>query len=159
MAKKKILKMIANWCYGDKPCDTRDWEDILDIERDNNSWWYLHGALESDVHYDKATVTNCFSGGFAKETIDWSEIRGNKVVSVRSEKPFYNMYVNGIVDVEIEGISKPCKGFFYTSEETKIIWKGKEYDHWKQKGLVCYADDTEACEYAKKKMEERSYWL
>lgn len=152
----KVLKMIADWRYSKKPVDTRDWQDIDLTERDNNSWWYLHGELEKLVGFDKATVTNCKSGGFAKETINWANIDGNEVTSVISEDPCYQMYFNGEVNVEIEGISRPCVGFFYTSSEQPVYYKGKEYLFWEQRGLVCFSDDLNAVEYARSMMKQRS---
>lgn len=152
---RKVLKMIANWRYGKKPEGTHDYEDIPEEELDHNSWWYLHGQLQSDVGFDKAVVINCMSGGFAKETIHFEEIRGNQVVSVFDERPWFNMHFEGEVDVEIEGIDKPCKGFFWIAGEKQVEWKGRKYDYWNQRGLVCYADDEWACNDAKKKMIEK----
>ena len=56
MSKSRILKLIAEWKFGGKPEGTREYNDIRPEERDNNSWWYLHGKLQSFVGYDKATV-------------------------------------------------------------------------------------------------------
>lgn len=157
--RSQILKMIADWRFGDKPKETRDYEDIDPTERDNNSWWYLHGKLQSLVGFDKAIVTNCKSGKFAKETIYWTEIVGNRVINVASEYPHYQMHFNGEVDVEIEGIDKLCKGFFYVTNEHNIYYKDQEYLYWEQRGLVCFADDIEACKYARKKMNQKSQIL
>lgn len=160
MSKSKVLKMIADWRFSsNKPVGTREWGDIDPSERDNNSWWYLHGELQNYVGFDKATVTNCNTGGFGKETIYWTDISGNKVISIASEDPQIQMYFNGEVDVEIEGIDKLCKGFFYVTNEHKIYYKDQEYLYWEQRGLVCFADDTKACEYAKKKMNQKSQIL
>lgn len=156
MSKSRILKLIAEWKFGEKPEGTREYNDIRPEERDNNSWWYLHGDLQSFVGYDKATVTNCKSGGFSKETIDWADIEGDQVMKIVSKNPRHEMYLNGEVDVEIEGISRPCKGYFYTTNERTVYYKSKPYDFWMQRGLVCFADDKEACEYAKRKMSEKS---
>ena len=38
------------------------------------------------------------------------------------------------------------------SEYEYLIYKGKKYPSWKQRGLVCFADDIESCEYAKEMM-------
>ena len=156
MSKSRILKLIAEWKFGGKPEGTREYNDIRPEERDNNSWWYLHGKLQSFVGYDKATVTNCLSGGFSKETIDWADIEGSIVTKIYSEIPRHEMYFTGEIDVEIEGINKPCKGYFYVINEREVHYKEKSYPIWEQKGLVCFADDKEACEYAKRKMNERS---
>ena len=153
------MKMIANWCYSEKPKGTRDWEDIPMKEKDWNSWWYLHGKLESITHYDKATVTNCLSGGFAKDTINWESIIGDKVEKLADYKPTHMMCFDGIVDVEIEGIDLPCKGYFWTTNYRTVYWKRKPYQIWDQRGLVCLADDEEACEYALSKMKDKSDML
>lgn len=150
------LRMIADWRYGNKPEGTRDYEDIPMEERDWNSWWYLHGRLEGIVHYDKATVTNCFSGGFAKETINWGSISGDKVEKLVNWRPALMICLDEIVDVEIEGISEPCKGYFWTNNYRTVYWENKPYKIWHQRGLVCLADDKKSCEYALKKMKEKS---
>lgn len=148
--------MIADWRYAEKPEGTRDWEDIPVEERDWNPWWYLDGELESIVHYDKATVTNCLSGGFAKETINWGSIVGNEVEELVDWKPKHMMCFDGIVDVEIEGISEPCKGYFWTTNYKTVYWEGKPYQVWDQRGLVCLASDKDSCERALKKMRKKS---
>ena len=147
--------MVACWNTARQPENATSIDDIPRNERDNNSWWYLHGELESLVGYDKAVVCNCKSGGFGKETIDWSEISGNEVLSVHSENTKMCMHINGIVDVEIEGIDKPCVGYFWTDREKSIYWKRKEYGFWNQRGLVCFKDDEESCAYADKLMREK----
>lgn len=152
----KTLKMIADWRYNNQPEGTRTYEDIPKEEKDWNSWWYLHGKLEDFVHYDKATVTNCLSGGFARETINSACIINNKVESLADWMPLHKMYLNDIVNVEIEGIDKPCIGYFWTTPDITVYWEGKPYKTWQQRGLVCFKDDTEACEYAKKKYEEKT---
>lgn len=153
--------MIADWCYNPngKPENTRSYDEIPKEERDNNGWWYLDGELESYVCNDKAYVTNCQSGGFAIETINWSSISGSQVKTIKDPMIRTEMYFNGIANVEIEGIDKPCIGFFWTSEEQDVFWEGLPYPIWKQRGLVCFADDKLAIEYAKKKYEEKSMFL
>ena len=156
----EVLKMIADWCYGEKPEGTRVYDDIPKDERDNNSWWYLHGELENIVHYDKATVTNCKSGGFGQLTINYKTIIGDDVKDIREEKPFiYKMCFNGIVDVEIEGIDKLCKGYFWTTNHRYVYWKGKSYRLWDQRGLVVLSTDFESNEYAMKKYIEKTSHL
>lgn len=156
---KKVLKLIADWRYGKKPEGTKNWEDIPNEEKDWNSWWYLHGKLEDYVGYDKATATNCKSGGFAKETINWGEIVGDRVTSICDELPTHKMCIDGIVDVEIEGINKPCVGYFWTACHKTIYWEEKAYEFWEQRGLVCFKSDTESCEYAKKMYEKQSQFI
>lgn len=156
--KKKfnILKLIAVWDYKKKPKNTKTYEEIPPEERDNNSWWYLHGKLTDLVGYDKAISTNCKSGGFSKETINWSEIEGNVVTSLSNDFPTSQICIDGIVDVEIEEIEEPCVGYFWTTNNRLIYWEGKPYDYWEQRGLVCLKSDIEGCKYAKEKYEEKS---
>ena len=130
-------------------------KEIPEEEMCHNSWWYLHGNLQDEVGYDKAITTNCKSAGYSRETIDWSEISGNIVKKVRQDRTRPVMYVNGEIPVKVEGFDKPCTGFFWTEEERNIIWKGKEYPYWHQRGLVCFSDDEKACKYAKKLMVEK----
>lgn len=158
--KKQVLKMIADGLFSSHESLMKRYSEIPDDERDNNSWWYLHGQLEQDVNFDKATTVNCKSAGYSKETVNWREILGINVTVVDPRKEnIYKMHVNGEVPVEIEGMSKPCIGFFWTTEREDIVWDGKKYPHWEQRGLVCYADDTEGCDYAREKMDERSSFI
>jgi len=129
--------------------------EVPEDEMCHNSWWYLHGELENEVGYDKAITTNCNSAGYSKETIDWSMISGNIVEDVHQDRTRPVMCINGEVPVEVEGIDKPCTGFFWTEEKPNIIWKGKEYPYWHQRGLVCFSDDKDACEYARELMVKK----
>lgn len=152
------LKIVA-WNVNGESFSKTKYEDVPKDERDNNSWWYLHGKLEDEVGFDKAFATNCKSAGYSKETLDWSSIKGNQVTEVFSETPRLCIYANGEIPVEVEGIDKPCIGFFWTTEEKEIFWKYKSYPYWSQRGLVCFADDEKACEYARKKMKEKSNFI
>lgn len=148
--------MIADWRYNKKPEGTREYEDIPVEELDWNNYWYLHGELESFVQYDKAYVTNCLSGGFSKETINYSCIIDDEVQSLAENMPKHAMCFDGIADVKIEGIDKPCIGYFWTDNYRTVAYQGESYQTWRQRGLVCFIDDKEGCEYAKKKMKEKS---
>ena len=154
----KVLKMIADW-HSEKPEGTRNYDDIPMEERDHNSWWYLHGNLEELVRYDKATVTNCLSGGFSRPTVPYGFIRGNKVNEIVDYKPWHMMYLNGKVDVEIEGVDKPCVGWFWTEDERTIYWQDKPYQAWHQRGLVCLVDDVDGCQYAEQVYNERRKFI
>ena len=123
--------------------------EVPEEEMCHNSWWYLHGELQSEVGYDKAITTNCNSAGYSKETIDWSNISDNVVTEVFKDMTRPVMCVNGEIPVEVEGFNRPCIGFFWTEERPDIIWKSKKYPFWRQRGLVCFADDEEACAYAR----------
>ena len=155
----RVLKLVADWRYGTKPEGTRGFDEIPVEERDCNSWWYLHGKLAEIVGYDKAMATNCKSGGFAKDTINWSEIDGDTVINVSDKIPTHKMYVNGIIDVEIEGINEPCVGYFWTTYDKKIYWEGKAYDFWEQRGLVCLKSDEEGCKDAKTRYDLKCKFL
>lgn len=125
-------------------------EDIPPEERDWNSWWYLHGKLTDLTGYDKAVVINCKSAGYSRETIHWSRISGNEVIEIDSN-PSYEIYINGIIPVKIEGIQEECIGYFWTTKHRRVYWQGKGYDCWMQRGLVCLKSDTKGCKEAKKK--------
>ena len=155
----ETLKMIVDDVSWIKIESTTKYEDVPEKERDNNSWWYLHGELESITGYDKATAINCYSLGISKETLHWSSISGRYVGEVFDEEPYFRMYFNGIIPVEVEGIDKKCIGYFWTTDEHDILYKGRLYSYWCQRGLVCCVDDLEACKYAEKKMNERSLIL
>lgn len=155
----KVLKLIVDHVsWVNIPIITK-YEDVPEHERDNNSWWYLHGELENFVGFDKAIAINCYSLGISKETLHYSCIRGGNVTEVFDENPYYRMYFNGEIPIEIEGIDKLCIGFFWTTDEYDVYYKDKAYPYWCQRGLVCFADDAEAIEYAKKKYNERSEML
>lgn len=155
----ETMKMIADWRNNTKPEGTREYEDIPTEELDHNNDWYLHGELESFVQFDKAYVTNCLSGGFSKETINYAFISGDEVKEVSEYKPKHAMCVDGVVDVEIEGIDKPCIGYFWTDDYRTVYYQEKPYQVWRQRGLVCFADDEKGCEYAKQKLRERAKFL
>lgn len=155
---KPVLKMFpddVNWA---KIKATTKYEDVPEEERDNNGWWYLHYKLEDIVGYDKATTSNCKSAGYSRKTIRWSEISGNKVNKVRGNDPenYYNIYINSIVPVEVEGVDKPCVGFFWTTDEHDIYWKDIAYPHWYQRGLVCLMEDINGIEDAYNKFLEKT---
>ena len=158
---KTTLKMLADGLFTNYTEMNRRLDSIPDDEKDNNPWWYLHGQLEEDAHFDKATVINSKSAGYSALTVNWTEINDGIVNSVRENRPelIHRMHLNGEVSVEIEGITKPCTGFFWTSERKPILWKDREYPHWEQRGLVCYTDDAEACEYAREMMEKKSVFI
>ena len=157
--KKDMLKIIPRWGNGRGPAIKTEYADIKPEERDNNSWWYFHGKLEEYIGFDKGVVSNCKSSGNSKETIDFYEIVGDKVISANSTVPYYNMYVTGEIDVEVEGINKPCKGFFYVTDLGNVYYQDKKYEIWKQRGLVCFSDDEDACTYARNMMIKLSRWL
>lgn len=145
-----ILRLVAFSVKGNI-IGTTKLEDIPAEERDWNSWWYLHGKLTDLTGYDKATTINCKSAGYTKETINVNSICSE----VPDSFPCTMMCINGIVPVEIEGISESCIGYFWTTNNRKVKWQEKEYDFWDQRGLVCLKSDQEGCEYAEKKYKEK----
>lgn len=106
-----------------------------------SNWWYLHGKLEDEIGYDKGVfcnledfnlyIKNCYFNG-NKEYFD--------VVCLE----------DGIYDVEVIGIDKPCVGYFWITDKEHIP---------ACRGLVCFKDDKEACEYAEQKYNEKSQYL
>lgn len=129
------------------------YEDIPKDEKDHNGWWYLHGKLDEFVGYDKATTTNCHSAGYSKQTVNWAQISGTRVDHLMNDGELlrWEMCVDGIIPVEIEGIDKPCIGYFWTTDHHNIIYNEKEYPYWMQRGLVCFEDDEKGREDALKK--------
>lgn len=123
-------------------------------ERDNNSWWYLHGELETLVDYDKGVFINCKSSGHSKETIDYSTIIGERVTEVRDKNNplIHKIYVNGEIPVKVIGSDRPAIFVGYTIDEYPVIYNNKEYPFWRQCGFVVFADDTEALKYARNKV-------
>lgn len=155
--KREVLKMTAYQVGGQLyKSKFKSEREVPEQEMCHNSWWYLHGKLQDVVGYDKAITTNCKSAGYSRDTIDWSEINDNQVQEVLQDRIRPVMYVNDIIPVEVEGFDEPCVGYFWTTDERLIYWKGVEYPYWKQRGLVCFKDDKEACEYAQKKYNERT---
>lgn len=154
---KGVLKMIPITPDGD---GYKKYNNIPLNERDNNSWWYLDGELVSLVGYDGAAVTNCKSGGFGIETINPLEIEDDQVEKIDEENPtHYMIRLDGIVEVEVEGIDKPCIGFFWTTDHQTIYYDDKPYEWWRQRGLVCLKSDTEAIKCAQRKYRDKDYIL
>ena len=153
------LKLVALTVNGEFYNSSIKLEDIKADETGYSSWWYLHGELEYLVGYDKAVPINCKSTGNTVDTINWSSISGNKVTDVFDDTLRPAMHINGIIPVEIEGIDKPCVGYFWTTSEKPIYWKDKEYRYWEQRGLVCFADDKQACDFALAKYNSKTTML
>ena len=131
---EKILKII--------PCVDDYKEKLKSInpeELDNAGLWYLHGELESLLHFDKGVITNCKSLGLLKEC----EIEG--------EEPFQKLHLNDIVKCKVDGIEGDCTGFFWTID--------RDEDYWCQRGLVVLDSDTEWYNDATKKYEEKRKML
>lgn len=136
----KILHIIPDLYYVGSEDYSKKIESIPMEERDNAGFWYLHGELENKLGFDKAVITNCKTLGISKPFQYDEDITINK------------LYLNGVVDCEVEGIDEPCVGYFYVSEE-------RSENNWLQRGLVCLKSDKKACQYAEKKMNEKSIIL
>lgn len=125
----------------------------------SSGWWYLHGDLEHDNGYDIAYAIQ-YAEDFGKKTFNWTTMSDNKILSLHENKPYkIELYINGEIDIDVYGFYKPCKGFFWTTEEFACTYEGETLPIWKQRGLICYADDKDGCDYARAKMKERAIWL
>lgn len=90
------------------------------------NYWYFHGKLEDDIGYDKGLIIN---SDYIKHFGYWEE------------------FVNeGIYDVEVIGINKPCIGYFWQANN-------------RTRGLVCYKDDQKAINHIKEKFNSKSYYI
>ena len=134
---RKILRVIADWRYGNRPTDAiTEYDDIPEDERDNNGWWYFHGKLESDiVHYDKGWAANCKKLGLSKYSVAHKR---------------WEMYYNGEILIKIEGVQELCIGYFWTSSFS--TW-------WDQRGLICLLSDTEARKHAEELYLEKGSYI
>ena len=153
----KILKMVCNLNPEAQNLIKKALEEDK-FNLDRNSWWYLHGELETLVGFDKGVFINCKSSGYSKETINYSTIIGGKVTEVHNEnKPLiHKIYVNGEIPVKVIGFQdRPAVFVGYTIDEDPIIYNGKEYPLWGQKGFVVFADDNKALEYARNQNRRR----
>jgi len=114
----------------------RAWNSIPDEEKCHNGGWYFHGELCELLGFDLGFATNAVSLGLT--------------VPVDS-KIGRDLYINGVYPCEIEGVDKPCIGYFWTC--------GKDESDYRQRGLVCFTDDVDACKYAEEMYNEKSVCL
>lgn len=159
---KNVLRILPDTSmFGSKEEWEKNYDAIPLNERDNNSWWYLHGSLESEFGFDKGTAMNSKSAGYSLETVNWREINNHTVTEVRPGQPLliHRMHIDGEVPVEIHGSDKPAVGFFWTEDRGDVEYEGRTYPHWQQRGLVCYADDKEGCEYAREVLHEKPFFF
>ena len=111
--------------------------------------WFLHGELQCLVGFDKGIATNCEELGIAANMPNFAEIKDSNVVSIFNRTPMRRMKLNGVIPVEVEGIDRPCTGYFWLEDETEIQWEGRKYPYWRQRGLVVFADNDEDNCYAR----------
>lgn len=121
-------------------------------ERDNNSWWYLHGELDFETTFDKGVFINCKSAGYSVETIHWSTLIGDEVTEVKDEDnlTIYRLKVDGEIPVKVIGfLHRPAIFVGFTTGFRWIYYKGVKYPYWRQEGFVVFADDKLALEQAR----------
>lgn len=127
--------------------DSEELQEILKTCKTKrvSNWWYLHGKLESDIGYDKGIMLD-------NDLLECLEFTDKDI-----SKSYQMWYLkDGVYDVEIIQINKPCKGYFWTTFEKFSNIDGiVPHTH----GLVCYSDDKEANKYAYKKYVEKSLIL
>jgi len=150
------INIIADWRYGVKPENSRNYEDIPQNEVCYNNWWYLHGELERIVHFDKGDITNADELGLTTKIIPWTHISGNQVLEIAKDiKEYTQSNLEGIYPVTVEGINQPCVGYFWTADHKTVYYKDKAYQYYTQRGLVCLVSDKDGCEYAERLMKEK----
>lgn len=146
----KTLKILAEYVDGtyhniDKPpieyCDELTQHYLQDENTIVSNWWYLHGDLESEIGYDHGVMCNLSDFNLLIKNCYYN---GNDA--------YFDVICleDGIYDVEVIGIDKPCVGYFWIIDKEHIP---------KCRGLVCFKDDTEACMYAEQKYKEKSQYL
>lgn len=157
MKVKQILELAVDEnTYWVDPKHKIEYNSIP-IEEIGTGRYYLHGELESFIHYDIAHAINCKTAGYSRQTLNYSEIKGEKVLALgEGDKLTYEMHINGIIPVKVRGIEEDCVGYFWTQELTKVQYEGEWYTIYDQLGLVCLESDKEGRAYALKKYHEKS---
>lgn len=131
--KSRILELVADsflteseWFGVDRENDMD--KKLFDSEYERyiklpfQSGWYFHGKLQDDLGYDLGFIRNL-------DLYNWKKISGKYLCKVY-------------------GISKPCIGYFWHSQQGSGITR--------LSGLVCYEDDYESLEYLKEVYREKS---
>ena len=114
--------------------------------------WRLHGEIAKFFGRAKAYAINILSAtGVTKSTYDVVNDNSKRQVAPSCG---FAMYINGEIDVHVYGVEEPCKGFFWTENESSVSVNGETRRSWRQRGYVCYADDKKACDFARRKMQE-----
>lgn len=134
-------------------------QEILNAERFHD-YWYLHGHLEDEIGYDIATMYDV-PAELLKETADYSSYGyGNDKMAtgkLRSENPVFRPHLNGVYECEVYGVSTPCVGYFWTTDEMDVLFDKKVIKPvWRQRGLVVFSNDGDANAYARAMMSEKS---
>lgn len=153
--EKRVLRIVAKDFSKRGYVGDINPDSIIAAQKDNNSWWYLHGKLEEMVGFDKAVAINCKDAGVSQ----WTEYP-IEISDKREQFAFgWQMKLDGMIAVKVEGIDEPCVGYFYTAPE---YWKKSDGSYckgWRQQGLVCLKSDKKACEYAYGKMVSKAITL
>jgi hypothetical protein len=102
-------------------------------------YWRFYGSIR-ELGIDQGFATNCEALGVAADKLDYESIENGEVTSIHSQYKRREMNFDGIVDVEVEGVQKPCKGYFWTESRT-VRYGGKVFPMWDQHGLIVYADN------------------
>lgn len=128
---------------------------LLDNRKLISSWWYLHGELESKVGYDKGIIVS--HEHLLKKNISFKKNNNENGSQLWVSDPdsFKEVYYleDGIYNVNILGINKPCIGYFWTNFKQYDNIVG---DYPEMRGLVVFKDDIEGNEYAKKCYKEKT---
>lgn len=122
---------------------------------------YLDGELEYDVNYDECTIFADRTSEIVKSYSEYEYRVGNICKNVKPENTLYKLHFTGKADVELLGIDKPAKGYFWVTDETPVqgILPDGTIHHfmvWRQKGLIFYADDKEAQQHAEEALRKKS---
>ena len=97
-------------------------------------FFYLHGELEQDLGYDKCEIMNL--GDLNVQYHKYENLEDTSAITIP----------DGIYDVKVVGIDKPCVGYFWSTNK-------------QQHGLICYKTDFESCKHAINSFNERAEWV
>lgn len=103
-------------------------------------YWHFFGSIKEDLGIDQGFATNCEELGIASDKLDYESIENGEVTSIHSQYKRREMNFDGIIEVEVEGVQKPCKGYFWT-ESTTVRHDGTVFPMWDQYGLIVYSDN------------------
>lgn len=127
--------------------DSEEIKELLKTHKTKrvSNWWFLHGKLEDEIEFDKGII------------LDNDSLKYLEYTDKDNHKQYKEYYLeDGIYDIKIIQLDKPCKGYFWTFFEEFGNIKGVVP---MMHGLVCYADDKEANEYAYRRYTEKAVWL
>lgn len=105
-------------------------------------WAYFHGQLYHDL--------GCDLEGHDQVDLKYCPVEYCKIAELK-EGPVLMMNITGCIPVDVHGIEKPCIGFFWPVHI--------HTNHYVERGLICYANDTEAIMFARDKLAKRARML